>query len=424
MHRYLNPAIRFLSVIGTECSRTFQLRSLSVPTIIELRQNLRQTVGSSAEWIADADQDSAHVESVSSQQQSDLVPRCMKDSYYEAVIPLSDKSLREKYINIQNSIRFGQLLENLDTFAVYAAYSHNSPSQPKSGRSPLSIITAMVDDIAIYNYDWNSVDDILVTGHVSWVGRSSMEITMWVSQKQIPIMDAVFVMVARDHKTKASAAVHPLKLETTKDKELFAKGERNKVQRLEESKQSLLREPPSLEEREVVHNLFINTLDTKTMSFRSRKLPSGSIWMEDTKLKNSIICFPEKRNIHNKIFGGYLMRKGLELAWANAYIFSSSRPLLKAVDDILFRCPVPIGCILLMSSQVCYSMENAFHIRVHAEVMEPMNESIQTSNTFNFTFTCDKKVPTVMPRTYGESMLYLDGRRHFKLYTATGTFET
>ena len=59
----------------------------------------------------------------------------------------------------------------------------------------------------------------------------------------------------------------------------------------------------------------------RSKSFSSRLLPDDCVWMDSTKLKNSIICFPQQRNIHNNIFGGFLMRKGYELAWANACVY-------------------------------------------------------------------------------------------------------
>uniref|UniRef100_A0A914VRK3 HotDog ACOT-type domain-containing protein n=1 Tax=Plectus sambesii TaxID=2011161 RepID=A0A914VRK3_9BILA len=73
--------------------------------------------------------------------------------------------------------------------------------------------------------------------------------------------------------------------------------------------------------------------------------------MEDSKLKTVIICFPAQRNLYNKIFGGFLMRQAFELAWANCALFSKSRPLILAVDDIMFRKSVEVGSLLFLSSQ-------------------------------------------------------------------------
>lgn len=60
-------------------------------------------------------------------------------------------------------------------------------------------------------------------------------------------------------------------------------------------------------------NYLRETLDESTLSFSSRKLPANSVWMEHLKLKNVLVCNPESRNIHNKIFGGWLMRQAFEL---------------------------------------------------------------------------------------------------------------
>lgn len=51
------------------------------------------------------------------------------------------------------------------------------------------------------------------------------------------------------------------------------------------------------------------------------------------------------------------MRTAFETALANAALFSRSRPHIMAVDSVVFRRPVEIGSILLLSSQVSYSTD-------------------------------------------------------------------
>ncbi|KAH0624739.1 hypothetical protein JD844_032494 [Phrynosoma platyrhinos] len=152
----------------------------------------------------------------------------------------------------------------------------------------------------------------------------------------------------------------------------------------------------------------------RTVSFRSRVLPPNSAWMQDTSLKSLEICHPEKRNIFNRIFGGFLMRKAYELGWACAYSFGNSRPYVVAVDDIMFQKPVEIGSLLLLSSQVCYTENNYIQVRVHSEVYDPDSRVHNTTNIFHFTFMLETEIPVIVPKTYGESMLYLDGKRHFE----------
>ena len=104
------------------------------------------------------------------------------------------------------------------------------------------------------------------------------------------------------------------------------------------------------------------------MSFKARIKPENSVWFEDAKLKNLIICQPEHRNRTNKIFGGFIMRQAFELAWANACVFGKSRPFCMHMDDIWFRAPVEIGALLYFNSQICYTEDNFIQTRVSAEV--------------------------------------------------------
>uniref|UniRef100_A0A669DQL3 Acyl-CoA thioesterase 9, tandem duplicate 1 n=1 Tax=Oreochromis niloticus TaxID=8128 RepID=A0A669DQL3_ORENI len=314
--------------------------------------------------------------------QNELPAKRMKDSYLEVHLPLgSEPQLREKYLTYHNTVRFGRILEDLDSLAVLISYSHTYNSELK--RSPLSIVTALVDKIDMRQHVIYPDCDIKFTGHVTWVGKSSIEAKIHMSQ------------------VGSAAFVNPLKPEGPEEERLFQEGEANKSRRVELSTASLLKVAPTQEERTVVHGLFLNTLDTNTVSFRSRVLPPSSVWMEDAKLKGLEICHPQERNIFNRIFGGFLMRKAYELGWANACSYGGCRPSLVAVDDILFQKPVEIGSLLMLSSQVCYTQGTYIQVRVHSEVFDPLTRQHNTTNIFHFTFTSDRDVPNIMPKTYG-----------------------
>ncbi|XP_013771221.1 acyl-coenzyme A thioesterase 9, mitochondrial [Pundamilia nyererei] len=305
--------------------------------VSNVRNRLREIVGASTNW-SDHQQAMAERVSLSSmlaKSQNELPAKRMKDSYLEVHLPLgSEPQLREKYLTHHNTVRFGRILEDLDSLAG--------------------------------------------TQQIRW-----------------------------------AAFVNPLTPEGPEEERLLQEGEANKSRRVELSTASLLKVAPTQEERTVVHGLFLNTLDTNTVSFRSRILPPNSVWMEDAKLKGLEICHPQERNIFNRIFGGFLMRKAYELGWANACSYGGCRPSLVAVDDILFQKPVEIGSLLMLSSQVCYTQGTYVQVRVHSEVFDPLTRQHNTTNIFHFTFTSDRDVPNIMPKTYGESMLYLDGKRHF-----------
>ncbi|XP_051543694.1 acyl-coenzyme A thioesterase 9, mitochondrial-like [Myxocyprinus asiaticus] len=322
--------------------------------VSNVRNRLREIVGASTNW---NNHQQAMVERASlsqylAQSQDELPARTMKDSVIEVHLPLgSQPALREKYLNYHNSVRFGRIMEDLDSLAVLICYSHTWNKELK--RSPLSIVTALVDKIDMRKNIIYPDCDIKFTGHVTWVGKTSIEAKMHMTQchdgAYTDVLDATFVMVARDAENKRAAFVNPLKLEGPEEQAIFQQGEINKKRRVELSTASLLKVAPTAEERTCIHNLFLNTLDPRTVSFRSRILPPNSVWMEDAKMKGLEICHPQERNIFNRIFGGFLMRKAYELGWANACAFAGCRPTLVAVDDILFRKPVEIGSLLLLS---------------------------------------------------------------------------
>ncbi|XP_053165562.1 acyl-coenzyme A thioesterase 9, mitochondrial isoform X3 [Hemicordylus capensis] len=383
-----------------------------------VRSRLRAIVGASTNW-------SDHMQALNERKalhtllvkdQADLPPRKMKDSYTEVILPLgSQPEIREKYLNVHNSVRFGRILEDLDSLGVLICYTH--ATHDATQRSPLSIVTALVDKIGLQKEVINPDCDIKFTGNVSWVGKTSMEVKMHMLQLHdgiySPVLDATFVMVARDPENKRSAFVNPLIPEGPEEEKIFKEGELNKIRRTDFSKASLLKMAPTAEERNIIHDIFLNTLDSRTVSFRSRFLPPNSVWMEDAKLKGLEICHPQKRNIFNRIFGGFLMRKAYELGWASAHSYGNSRPFVVAVDDIMFQKPVEVGSLLLLSSQVCYTEKNYVQVRVHSEVYDPDTKQHNTTNIFHFTFMLEKELPQIVPKTYGESMLYLDGKRHF-----------
>ncbi|KAI1241558.1 hypothetical protein IHE44_0005034 [Lamprotornis superbus] len=289
------------------------------PDMSKVRSKLRDIVGASTNWRdhVQAMQERKALHTLLAKRQEDLPPRRMKDSYLEVILPLgSQPEIREKYLNVHNSVRFGRILEDLDSLGVLICYTHTK--QEMQQRSPLSIVTALLHD-----------------GDYS------------------PVLDATFVMVARDPENKRPAFVNPLIPESPEEEEIFKQGELNKLKRIEFSTASLLKMAPTAEERNI------------------------------------------ERNIFNRIFGGFLMRKAFELGWATACSYGGSRPFIVSVDDIMFQKPVEVGSLLLLSGQVCYTEKNYIQIRVHSEVYNANTREHHTTNTFHFTFISENEVPQV-----------------------------
>ena len=141
---------------------------------------------------------------------------------------------------------------------------------------------------------------------------------------------------------------------------------------------------------------------------------------------------PQERNIANKIFGGYLMRKAAELAFSCAFMYARSQPSFVALDgassaarallrsdslhsDITFIRPVEIGNLLKLRSQVIFSQGNHLMVEVEATVHDPLKAERHLTNRFYFTFVCpDSKgdLPIVMPQTYEEGTVVRSGISH------------
>jgi len=154
-----------------------------------------------------------------------------------------------------------------------------------------------------------------------------------------------------------------------------------------------------------------------------KRMPSladrSAILMYKTALSNALTCQPQTQNIHGRIFGGFLMRRAYELAFATAHLFSGGRPKFLEVDDVTFKRPVSIGDLLQLESAVLYTVQKdevslggvksrlnpEIHVEVIAYVSDPSKLSSHISNTFNFTFEVEEKdkVLKVYPGTEAEA---------------------
>nr|XP_045726523.2 acyl-coenzyme A thioesterase 9, mitochondrial-like [Mirounga angustirostris] len=148
-----------------------------------VRDKLREIVGASTNWRdhVKAMEERKLLQSFLAESQKGLPPRRMRDSYSEVLLPLgSQPELREKYLTVQNTIRFGRILEDLDSLGVLICYMHTRIHEAKM--SPLSIVTALVDKIDMQKMSLSPEQDIKFSGHVSWVGKTSMEVKMQMFQ--------------------------------------------------------------------------------------------------------------------------------------------------------------------------------------------------------------------------------------------------
>ncbi|KAJ2711965.1 hypothetical protein H4R19_002997 [Coemansia spiralis] len=351
-----------------------------------------------------------------------LVLKRIRDSFTETYLLFKDNlALREEYINSYGNIRLGKVLEDLDRLAGAVAYKHASDANGDLAPCVL-FVTASVDRIDLksrispdHNYR--------LSGTVTYVGFSSLEI--FIQMQAVtesgevadadPNLVARFTMVGRDKYTGRGAQVNPLLVEDESQRRLTRISEQIKEHKKALAEASLRRQPPSAEERLAIHRLWLETEGLRSNVYGARAgLPDNMAWLDTTTMESVTICFPSERNVHNKIFGGYLMRLAHELSFANGSVFTKSRPAYVSLDDFSFRKPVSIGSILKLTSQVVYSEpENGtFRVEVAADVIDNLAGTVERTNTFYFNFSCpDGTVPRVVPRSYGDMMKYLEGRR-------------
>ena len=65
-----------------------------------------------------------------------------------------------------------------------------------------------------------------------------------------------------------------------------------------------------------------------------------------TRTENIFVAQPQQRNLSGRIFGGFLLRRAFELAFATTYVFGGDRPVFKQVSDMDFLRPVDVGDLL------------------------------------------------------------------------------
>ncbi|OSD03700.1 Thioesterase/thiol ester dehydrase-isomerase [Trametes coccinea BRFM310] len=363
--------------------------------------------------------------------QNPLVPRRMHDSYCELRLPFaSEPEVLENYTNASGGIRTGLLMEHLDSLAGSIAYKHmlgpDIRALPRN--AGFYMVTASVDrlDMLAPLYP---VRDMRLSGQVIHTGRSSMEVAVRMEAvekdgKEETIMLGRFCMVCRDAHTHGAAPVNPLSLETPEDHILFTIGEVHKNKRQSRAVRSLNRVPPTSSEAQALHSLYLTYGQDEGREVAPNANPEQErVWMGDTRLEKTLIMFPQERNVHQKIFGGYLMRLAYELGFANSCLFTRDHVTFLSLDGISFARPVPIGSLLRLTSYIVHSTSSEnypalVHVWVHADVVNLETGTEQRTNDFRFTWCIENGPPLkrmVVPKTYGEAMQWLEGRRALEM---------
>ncbi|XP_055852733.1 acyl-coenzyme A thioesterase 9, mitochondrial-like [Episyrphus balteatus] len=417
-NKQLLPGLRVLQKFPRKCSSNFERLDGTNETMSEIKFKMMKSLGLDCGYNPHP-KPREHLLPYEPKME-DLPPRSMQNSFTSAIIPLSvSKSLQDRYVATLGHVRLGRLMEDMDLFAVWVCHQHlKIPKLDPSVPLPYTFVTILVDKITFTDFTPHANQDIRLSGHVSWVGRSSMEIVVWLEQLEgdtyKKITRALFLMAARNANNTKSAPVNPLIPANENEKMILAGGEQRKERRKQLQSSSLLKVEPNAEEQKISHDLFVRTTRTDSMELNSRILPNNARWMGDTSIVSTMASFPENRNAHNTVFGGFLMRNALEISWVCACLYCGERPKLETICDISFQKPVNVSSFLKMNAHVVYTQDNYIQIMTVADIIEPSSGNQVTSNIFYYTYKAPSKVAEVLPRTYDETLWYIDGRRKLK----------
>jgi len=358
--------------------------------------------------------------------------RSAVDSWIELLLPFSmSDSLREAMLKFdRKTIRYGKLFELVDALAGDVGYRHVGL---QSGASDFYVVTASVDGMRAFA-DVSAHEDLKLQGYVTWVGSSSMEVQINIIQTSIGGADRLigstqFIMVARNRKT--GKAYKAPGLDAGPEELQLGQARANARKGLAQQSLNIL--PPNAGEIEEMHNLFLKSQFLKLQkralvnnnSSGGTKLdgitdlissaPRPFKYMKHTTMSTTQIMHYQNRNVHGKVFGGYLLRIGFEIGFIAASCFFGTESLCRfhSVDDVQFVRAADVGSFMEFEATAIFSRERFLVIAVEVMAID-INTSLKSkTNSFSFVFSCDdaSRVQDVMPRDYSEFIRHLEGRR-------------
>lgn len=345
----------------------------------------------------------------------DLPRRSMKDSFTTAVLPLSSIHKREHYVNHMGYVRVGSLLQELDMFAVWICHRYvKIPTLPKGIPLPYVFVTLLVDKVDFYNiHTVDANEDIELCGHVSWVGFSSLEITIYMRQELRTITKTILMMIARNATDSGPAPVNVLEPGTEEEQRCLDDAIKRQQRRRERySNRSLIFRPSESDEK-LMFELFRRTHGTDIAEEEHREEPPNCSWMSKSFQTTMLHPFPDSRNSQNNIFGGFIMRNAVEISFIAASIYSRSRPFIECILDVGFFKRIKVNSFLKITAYVVYTHEHFMQLLTVVHIMDANNFEELTTNTFHLTYSVEQKVKEVLPSTYQETLWYIEGRRKF-----------
>jgi len=342
------------------------------------------------------------------------------NSFVRVHFPLAtNEELRKFMIRVGGKkVRIGRLLEIMDLMAGRVSYTHCDTTFDKGS---FRVVTASVDSIQFYPNELDILKNVTLDAYLCYTGTSSMEVRIDVFNSEMKLYcSACYVMVARDNKTGKAYPIPHLAFDLEADPETakmrYHVGKLRQEYRIEKSKNSLYKELPKWDEMKVLHNLFIEQQEDKDPN----NPKTNYLKIQKTEIQKVLLKHYQDRNIHGRVFGGLLMRECIEVAYACAMLQPYFvNPQVYFIDDIYFIKPVDVGEFVRYTALITYTEGSLVHVKVEVEkaVIGEKEVKYSKATEFNLVLTFTKQEGTeltILPETYEEAMLYLEGRRRIK----------
>jgi acyl-coenzyme A thioesterase 9 len=366
-------------------------------------------------------------------------------TFLRVLLPFAtDVTLRQQFVNKWGMLRVGKLLEELDAFAGNVAYKFIEDENGVA--APIAIVTASFDRLDLLQRPLSAQVDLELRGMVTYAGTSSMNIDIDLVRADTgaPLIQAASTFVARDRKTNKAVAVPKLRPTSENESRLYEAGKIATESRKRARQASLLRHPPTPEELALVHSLVVEYQGFMREGAHGTGLQlskNNAVFPEETQLSTTILTMPQHKNLHGKVFGGFLMRQAFEIAFATGWKLTGDLPRFLAMDDVTFLAPVETGALLTFDARCTYAQgppSNVYSVSVAAKMsvpdrlsaalhhgsvdskimqqqmsLSPSSQQQQLTNTFNFVFYGDEanSVPRVYPKAYTDAMAYIEAHR-------------
>ena len=355
----------------------------------------------------------------------DHVVKRPRDSLCRAVLPFSsDARLRAAFESRTGGLRVGRLLEEIDAFAGAVAYTHCSGGG--AGSAPL-LVTASLDRVDALAAPASALAaDITLTGMCSFTGASSLVVDVELARAAggPALVSASLTFVARTAAGNAPLRVPRVEPGNAWEAAMHAAARAATAERRAARGASLDVAPPSASELAVVHSLFI---EGKRLKKHGGGAGGGAPRLAgEGALRSTLLPMPQDRNLHGRVFGGWLMRQAFELAYLAAWNGAGAPPAFVAMDDVAFLVPVPVGCMLTFDAAIDFVADDLFSVTVTARMRDPdaaaaaaaaAGDDDVVSNVFHFVFRDTRQaasrrlVAPLYPRSYEDAMRYIEASR-------------